>query len=261
MPTIKSPDNLSNRYRGNRSRALDCPEGIVERYIAGESELSLAQSLGVSRGPIRRWLIEAGVAIRGRSAAGVTRASRMTADERKAQVAAAHEAVRGTTRNPSTNLARAETIERKAVSGLVRRSDGEIELGHRLVEAGLHFVPEKAVAGYNLDFGISPVAVELLGGAWHASSERARYHAKRTEAVLNAGWSIIFVWSTNYMPLTVKGSENVVALVKKARRNPPASGQYWVIRGDGELMFTGPQGDDFSLKLPTQRQLRGRPLN
>lgn len=262
MTAVGLPDNRSNRHRANRARALDMPEGVPARYRAGESELALARSCGVSRGVVRRWLTEAGEPIRDRSRAGVVRAAKMTPAERREQAAAAHAAVRGTTWSPATNHARAETIERKAVAGLVHRSQGEIRLGQWLAEAGLHFVPEKAVAGYNLDFGISPVAVELLGGSWHGTGDRRAHHAKRTKAILDSGWSVVFVWSTHYMPLTRTGGQKVVALVKKARRNPPSPGQYWVVRGDGEVMSTGrADDDDFAVVLPTQRNLRRRAMN
>lgn len=245
--------------RGNR---LDLDDAVVDRYLAGESELSIATSLGVSRPAIRRKLVAEGVSIRDRSAAGRARASRMSPAERAAQASAAHDAVRGKPLPLSSKLARAATIERQAVAGIKRRSAGEIRLGEWLTDAGLHFIPEKAVGVYNLDFGIHPVAVELFGGAWHGYGYHAGAHGKRTKHILGEGWSIIFVWSTKDIPLNRRGGEKIVSLVKKLRRNPPSPGEYWVIRGDGEVVAQGrADGNDIPVILPTYANPQGGPVD
>jgi hypothetical protein len=77
--------NLTEGGEGSarKTARVDAPQ-IVRSYLDGESELALAKNLGVSRDVIRRRLLEAGVAIRGVSAANVIRMRRMSLDARRA---------------------------------------------------------------------------------------------------------------------------------------------------------------------------------
>ena len=71
----------------------------------------------------------------------------------------------------------------------------------------------------------------------------------------NAGANLIRpcgVWSTGDIPLNRRGGEKIIALVKKLRRNPPTPREYWVIRGDGEVIAQGcDDGHDIPVILPT----------
>lgn len=70
---------------------------IAQRYLRGESELSLSKAFGVNRLSITRRLIEVGIARRNQSAAMLVRMSKMTPAQRKAQAVAAQDALRGST--------------------------------------------------------------------------------------------------------------------------------------------------------------------
>jgi hypothetical protein len=73
---------------------LDVP-ALLARYDAGESVLSLARALGVSRLVVTRRLEENGVTPRSGSEANRLRFARATPEERKAIASAAQAALRG----------------------------------------------------------------------------------------------------------------------------------------------------------------------
>lgn len=247
-----------DRSRYESSRRIPADPDILRRYSEGESVYSLFKSTGVQRAVIDRWIREAGLPPRDRSTAGKLRAAKMSDSERFAQASTAHAAVRGRTVSRSEKLARAQTVYAQTVRGDKGRSPLELQLGRWISERGVNFVPEQVADVYNVDFGIGgTVAVELLGGSWHAQPSRREHHRHRTHDILNAGWHMIFVWSTHYTPINPWAADKIVALAKKASGLPAAPGKYWVIRGDGELMSTGSgESDDFTLKLPHHRNVR-----
>ncbi|MGO1835176.1 MAG: helix-turn-helix domain-containing protein, partial [Actinomycetaceae bacterium] len=212
--------------RHNADRVVPADAQILSRYREGESIYSLAKSAGLSRGTITRWVKEAGLPIRSRSEAGKARSSRMTADERMAQVAIAHEAVRGTTQTRDAKLARARTVRNLTASGKRSRSHLELQLGLWLTQRGVDFVPEQVADVYNVDFGIGgTVAVELLGGSWHAQPARREHHRQRAHEILNAGWHMIFVWSTHFAPVNPWAADKIVTLLEEASRLPATPGK------------------------------------
>ncbi|WP_369123291.1 helix-turn-helix domain-containing protein [Nocardia puris] len=239
-----------NTYRS--PKAMPAPPDIASRYAEGQSVLALAEQCGVSRRVVDRWLTEAGVTLRSRSEAGKVRAERMSPAERRRQAAAANTAARGRVRNVAELQQSAETRQRKAAEGVLRRSPMEIQLGRWLQERAVNFIPEQVIAGYNVDFGIKPVAVELLGGSWHAAPSRRAHHAKRTHDILNAGWSMVYIWSTHHVPVTPAGADELVTHIQQASRHPSPIGEYRVLRGDGQLVACGgDEGDEFALVVPS----------
>ena len=245
-------------HRYESSRRIPVNPDALRRYSEGESLYAISKSTGVSRKVIERWARESGIEIRGSSDAGKLRASRLSKAERIAQVAAANKSARGRTVSRGEQHARATTIFNQTISGERPRSHLEVQLGRWLTERGVNFVPEQVADIYNVDFGIEgTVAVELLGGSWHAQPSRREHHRHRTHDILNAGWHMIFVWSTHYTPINPWAADKIVSLSKEASRHPATPGKYWVIRGDGEVMSTGSgKSDDFTLELPHHRDVR-----
>lgn len=230
-----------------RSRRIDPPTDAIARYLGGESELALASSCGVSRTTVRRWLKEAAIPIRGRSEAGVNRASHMTAEQRSQQAAAAHAAVRGVPMSASSKRRRAETMERLGRYG----SDSEQSVAEFVEARGWKAIPQKAVGIYNVDLAVETVAVEVLGGEWHASKPG---HSKRTKDILDAGWHIAFIWDTPNFPLEVeRAGDRLITFLERTRRSPAGSREYWVIRGDGQLVTAGTTENDSFAFIPAAR--------
>lgn len=220
---------------------------VVSAYMAGTSEYALAQQYGVSRNVIARRLAEAGIQRRSHSKAGQVRAAQMSPEQRAAQAAAAHDAVRGTKQS-------LETLERRAMLREQRGgydSEGERQLAEWLAQRGLSPLPQKAIGKYNVDIAVSPIAVEVLGGGWHLEK---RHHATRTPQILNAGWHLAFVWNhEGDSALTEGAADYVVSFLDEIRREPPTVGQYRVISGDGQLLAAGGCEDDKFPLVPPPR--------
>lgn len=225
---------------------------IAAAYLDGESEYSLGLRYQVSRTVIRKRLIANSVQIRDMSAAGKNRAAAMTTQERARQAAAAHDAVRGT-KQPLGLLERRARSRQE--SGRLD-SDGERVLHDLLAQRGLTSVPQQAIGKYNVDLAVAPVAVEVLGGGWHAYK---RHHAVRTPQILDAGWHLVFVWNhEGDSALRASAADYVVTFLEQVRRKPPSIGQYRVISGSGQPLSAGSADDDqFPLVPPPRGRSRG----
>jgi very-short-patch-repair endonuclease len=177
--------------------------------------------------------------------------------ERRRLASAAHDAVRGIPKTEEQLLRAASARERAGWNQ--RTSANEKVLDAWLRAQGVFPIREKAVGIYNVDFAIETVAVEVLGGSWHACKPA---HARRTPYILNQGWALLFVWSFKRAPLCAEAGEYLISYLEETRRNPSLRGQYRVIRGDGQVAASGGSDDDeFALVPPSVCGFSGRPLN
>lgn len=216
----------------NRRIRLDCGD-ICARYLGGESEKSISETLKVSRKAIRRVIREADIEPRGRSAAMLERMSRTTKEERQNLTSAAHKAVRGRKATVEEREKRAKTVELT----LSRAVPIESKLADWLIERGISVTQQRAVGKYNLDIAIDAdsVAVEIFGGGWHSSgTHRATFH-ERTKYLLDLGWNVLIMWvDGRRYPLDINGCDQVVAFAEECRWSPSPRGKYRVILGDGQ---------------------------
>lgn len=214
-------------------------DDLVRRYIAGESEKALAELFGVSRTPIRRMLLNAGVEIRGRSAAMYQRMAATSPDERARLAAAAHDAVRGKPKTPDFLRARAAGVERQGASH-GNASAAEVGFGEMLRDAGRPVIHQKAIGPYNVDLAAGSVAVEILGGGWH----RSKRHGERLRYILDGGWDVIYIWVGRRFPLGSGAAQYVISHCEIRDGDPTAPRCYRVIRGGGEFLAGGRADDD-----------------
>ena len=208
-------------------------DDIITTYLAGVPEQELAKQLGVSRTPIRRLLLEAGVVIRGVSQANTLRMQRLTPQERLDLTANAHAAVRGKKPGTQARERQAQTCERLGV-GIV---PSENMLADQLRQAGFGLRQQRAIGKYNVDIAIDtpPIAVEVFGGNWHSCGRHAARFFERTKYLLGAGWHVVIVWVDGRRhPLDIRARDYIVTLADELRRDPPASSQYRVILGNGQ---------------------------
>ena len=205
----------------------------VALYLSGKSVLECSTLLGVGRNPIAVELRRRGIEPRGSHDAAVLRYAGTTVEERAAITAAANVAARGRKARPDEAVKRALTNERSPKPMSVH----EAQFARLLDAQRVEWQREIACGPYNIDFIVGPVAVEILGGSWHA--QKTARHARRSEHILNAGWTLCYVWSTVNWPLTSKAAEYVVALADQASRNPALVGEYRVIRGDAHEIAAG----------------------
>ena len=229
--------------------ALDADK-IVRAYLAGASEYALAQQHGVSRGPIERILRESGVERRGCSEAGVVRNANLTVEQRKAQTFAANVAARG------RSMKEIEKVRRALRNELTEshQSAGEQILRQLLRERGADPTPQRTIGVCNVDLAMNPVAVEVLGGGWHAHKP---IHAERIPYILDQGWNLVMVWDHEGRSALGPGAaEYLVAFTDEVRRNPPATCQYRVISGNGEVLTArGREDNEFPVVPPPRGRL------
>jgi very-short-patch-repair endonuclease len=215
MSHIPDPPNLTDMLR---------------RYVTGESENRLAQELQISRSTFRTRLLRNGIQPRSQSESESAKWSRMTARQRRRQVKAAHDAIRGKPISRARALANAIGRER-----IAKISSLEKQLIKLLP---LKIVPQKAFGPYNLDIAIEEfsIAVELFGGGWHNYGRHKARFEKRLKYLLDRGWSVLFIWvDKRKYPVTPVTAEQIIAFVEHCRRNPAPLGQYRMIRADGKV--------------------------
>ena len=213
---------------------------LVNRYLAGESEKALADSLGVSRTVIRRRLIETDTPIRGRSEAETLKWARMSETERARQVTAAHMASRGRTASTRERIRIAATVETNWRSHITPDED---RLLGWLEARGVDVVPQQQVHVYNCDLGTFPVAVEVFGGNYHWMGRHKARLSERFRCFFDAGWHVLVVHVTANHPLSESAANHIVTYLESARRNPSARREYRMIRGESEPMLICTEND------------------
>jgi len=229
---LRTRGSLPGKSRGIYPRPL--PD-VTARYLAGESENSLAVSLGVSRGTIRKRLVDAGVMIRGISEANQLMVGQRSAEENLANTQAAHAAKRG---KPNSFKMRCQAAVTREIKQL-HTSPSELLVQRWLADRGVEATVQKAIGPYNADLAVHPIAVEINGGGWHAYGRHRKRAAERTRYILNEGWNLLFVWvDLNRYPLTEAVADYIVSFLEETRRDPTLRGQYRVIRGNGQLQPT-----------------------
>lgn len=221
-------------------------DSLVKMYVDGVSEKKLSNIFKFSRTGIRPILIAAGVDIRGRSDANRLKMSQMTPEQRRANVAAAHAARHAKGEDPAST-------EKRIISRAIGNQLKTWQVGgmkgvvfEMLRGRGLDPVPQYPVRGYNIDLALPPVAVEIHTAVNHPLADKR--NRKRTIYLLNAGWSVLYVWiDPKRSAFTNDGAQEVVTFVDAMRRDEPHPRQYRVIRGNGDLVSTGGGNtDDFT---------------
>jgi very-short-patch-repair endonuclease len=237
--------------RGVPARGHDLPmDDIIRAYQSGATELALARQYDVARGTITNRLVAAGVPRRGLSEATRIASAAMTKEQRKARAAAAHAARRA---GRISDLEKRRNALRKERLGNFD-SQGEQALYSWIWNLGERPTVQRAIGPYNVDMAVLPVAVEVLGGGWHATKSE---HSERTPYILDAGWHLVMVWDYEGASALGPGAADyVVAFADEVRRNPPATCQYRVITGQGELLAAcGRESDEFPLVPPPRGRL------
>lgn len=223
-------------------------DDLIERYQAGESQNQLAAAFEVTQGTVSRWIIKRGAQI-SRSDAEARKWAAMTAEQRAAQVASAHEAVRGMVRTD-------EDLERRALGKYRTQAHATPEermLANWLRRRGHLSWTQWPVGRYNVDVAVraGSVAVELFGGGWHAHGDHRERLPQRTRDLADAGWNLLIIWTHKAHPLSPKVTDEMVSYIERSRSDPAFRRQYRVIWGDGQLIAAGCVDDDELTLVPT----------
>lgn len=212
-------------------------ESIAREYRDGISVLELATAHNIARASIELVLADQGVTKRTAGEQMLILNSKRTPEQRKAQAAAAHEAKRGRP-NSEEALERAAIARYRDSSGNVGPS--ELLMARWLTDRGLPVDAQIPVGKYNCDIGVGDrFAVELFGGNWHATGTHAQREPERAEYIMGRGISLCYVWDQRRCRLQEAAADQVVSYFQLACLDPSPVGQYWVVRGDGQLLATG----------------------
>lgn len=215
------------------ARKIEIPnlDNLLERYVAGESELKLSCEVGINRWTFRQRLIKAGIPPRGQSETERLKWARMSPDQRERQVRAAHEATRGIRIPVESKVKKALTIER------IRSHATPVEdFLARALSKRFTVTQQKAIWIYNVDVAVheSSVAVEIFGGHWHSSGHHLGRFEERTKYILNHGWNMIIVWvDGRRYPLGRGGMSEIIKFAEACSSDPSPIGKYRVILGNG----------------------------
>jgi len=149
---------------------------IVNRYSSGESVNSLAKDYSVSRGAITTRLIRANIKLRTQSESEKAKWVHMTADQRKRQVKAAHDSIRGRRKTREFLIRKAKGVQAKA-----KLSQLENLFLATFGSSGIKVIPLYALDIFNLDFAIPDVqlAIEIDSGHWHESDRKVKQDRKK----------------------------------------------------------------------------------
>ena len=217
------------------------PEKVVPCYINGESVLSIATRLGVSRGVINRIISENGTIIRNQSAAMFKRMEQTSSEERKRLVKAAHDAIRGTKRTDSTK--RLAAISRERHPSEYHIGKGEIELRDELIKRGFTVFFQKAIDIFNIDILFNTIAVEVK---FRTSTSRFRL-IKRIPELAKRKLKLVVIDFRDDAAVNCCLDE-VIALLECVDRKPSSASKYWVIRC-GFQMNPGIRGNNVNKSL------------
>jgi hypothetical protein len=220
-------------------------DDLVERYGTGESELALSKRLGVSRGVIRRRLLEAGLSPRDEHAAMVVRMASAPPSERRRLTAAANTARRG------KGVAQIEAIRKAAwkEQSQFYVGQGEREFGSWCQSAGAEIFYQRAVDRFNVDVALPPIAVEIH--VTPTNPTRLRRFDRRSKEIMQRGWHLLYVWITRGHPLSPASADYALTWLHETEGQPAALREYRVIRGGGELVTAGHYDPNHLALIPT----------
>lgn len=203
---------------------------LITLYRSGLSVKRLADSCGVSRRAIDRVLRDSGITPRGRREAELLKWSQMSSAQRRRQTAAAHIASR---RTHSADRQMRHAIGRQAVG---RMTPTERELREWLANRRIGSIPQQAIGPYNADLGCYPVAVEIFGGNWHFHGRHLARLPQRVRYLFDAGWHQFVIVVNRSHPLMPVVADELARFIRRARRNPSATREYWMVGGNGQFM-------------------------
>lgn len=192
---------------------IDIP-AMIARYESGASVNGLAKEFGISRAGIVLRLNEAGLTPRNRHESMVERIRQTSDGERQRMTAHARNAGVASKETRLTHVGWGEDIVRDW-----------------LIARGVKPVQQLGFGPYNIDLAIEPIAVEIWSGPSHPL--RVARSREKSELLINAGWTLIWIWVSRNRVLVERVADEVIAEIELARSNPSARGKQRVIRGNG----------------------------
>jgi very-short-patch-repair endonuclease len=156
--------------------------------------------------------------------------SRMTPEQRRKQVAAAHKAWRGSHHTEESLRKAAENRARHAKSG----SAYEAQLVEWLRGRDISFAQQTAIGRYNVDFTIGDVVVEITSG-WTCKNE----WRTKLAYLFDEGWHLYVARFRANEPLLPVIADDLIAWMKILEASPSKGSQHRVIWRSRQVLSTG----------------------
>lgn len=211
---------------------------IINLFNSGYSVNKISKITGFERSSINLRLKRAGIKPRNQSEAEYLKWSQMTSEQRAKQVSKAHEFRKG---KATTN----EWFIKQAKSKFITKSKvgaGEAEFIKWVEEKGLKAISQAPVFKYNIDILVDKLAVEIHVNT--CNPHTYGYFPQRIIDLLNSGFDVLYIKVTKGTPLSKVCADYAMSFIEFRRKNPTASCQYRVIRGNSDVISIGELDSD-----------------
>lgn len=164
---------------------------LHKKYLAGESSVTIGQSVGLHSLSIRRNFRKFGLSVKTHTEARLDDARKVGKEVRSIRAKGSHDAIRGKRKDHNYHIKRSLGVQNNP-----KWSKYEIEAAKYLPRGFIH---EIAIDGYNFDFGYSnqKIAIEIDGGDWHNSERKRKVDIRKNELLKNLGWQLIRIKTKN----------------------------------------------------------------
>lgn len=238
----RGPAYITSTKRRRTDIAVD---SLLADYDAGASVLALSRKYRLARSGVVRRIEESGRKVRSRSEANRLRMQALSFPERAELAKAANSARRKLGGGQSVTYREPKYIgagDRRIAAEKASRTryqtrstawETEDVVIDALLSRGLEVDLQVPVGTYNVDIAVGAVAVEV-----HTSPGNPVRHSRlvrRSVNLIEAGWSICYVWITKAHPFIEAGADELVAHLEVLRLNPSSLGEQRVVRGSGDL--------------------------
>lgn len=217
-----------------RGKKIPIPDNIIPEYLSGKSVKYLSDKYKLPRISLTAFLKSQNIDYRNRSEAEILKWKQMTPRQRKHQMKAYHDSMRGSKRSHKEVCKRALVAEK----GLYKVGGGEILLADYLRNIGIVTIPQKAVDIYNVDLAVTGnIAIEV-----HVCTRNPLtfpFTRNRIINLLKFNWSIVYVWVSHNHFLTEGAAKDIHSFIQNRCLNKTFFSQYRVIRGDGDFVACG----------------------
>lgn len=200
-------------------------QSLADDYRSGMSELACSKKYGITRAGVRCRIISAGIIPRSGSEANIIRMGKLSKDEKLALTKSAHDAVRGKKVNQKSIEKISKTRHDKPWNHLVGK--GEQEFIDELTHRNISFEWQSPVGGYNIDFLMGSVAVELRCET--CDPLKREMQRKKIEYLLSRNFSVIYILFTRTDEF-IGNLDKIISEIDLVSGLPFTTGQYRMIR-------------------------------
>lgn len=238
---VASPSYKSVDKRGSYQKHTT---EVIDMFNNDRSVKSIALQLNCSRGAISRILKANGINPRNRSESMYTRMAQTDEKGRKELTQSAHKAIRSMDRSVFVDW----SIKQALTKGKTLSKVGEYELFvfEQLKIKGFNPIQQAPIHVYNIDILCGDTVIEVHQESSIPHNRPA--YLKRIKYLLKSGFNVFYIKWSKRTPVNSAAIDELVSFINHTSFDPSASRKYRVIRGTGELFFSGSMnGDNFSI--------------